>query len=119
MKMMSIKDAFDPPDFTRQNQLNTAKSVQTSLFHRLRKTRGDKAGSLGWLLVRLGQPDHREYDDALEAIGSRPLSDLLAFSALVSGARAAAKAPGASELCDAILSELEGARCVVSARGGK
>ncbi len=116
---MSIKDAFDPPDFTRVRSASAATSVQSSLYQRLRKTRGDKAGSLGWLLVRLGQPDHREFDDALEAIATRPLSDLVAFSALVSGARAAAKAPGASELCDAILNELDGARCVIAARGGK
>ena len=105
---MAIRNAFDPVD---PLSLGTPAytSVQASLFNRLRKTRGKTAGDLGWLLVRLGQPDHREHAEACDTIMTRPASELAALSAVVVAARDSLKGPGPRELCSAILEVLSSA----------
>lgn len=110
---MAISDAFLPPD---PNSLGApvAQRVQCAIYMRLKKTHGNRAGALGWLLVRLGQPDHREHDEALDTIMTRAPSELAALSSAVGAARAAAKAPGAVELCVAILEVLASAQASAS-----
>ena len=111
---MAIRDAFLPPDFSRSRATSAATSVQCSLYQRLRKSHADRAGALGWLLVRLGQPEHREHDEALETIMTRTPAELAALSSVVGAARAAAKGAGASEICDAILEVMASAQASAS-----
>ncbi len=103
---MTISRAFDPPDFAAAAAVDSAKSVQTSLFQRLKKKYGNRAGDLGWLLVRLGQPQHREHGAALDAIVTRPVEELTLFQSLVSAASSAAKTQGARDMCGVILTSL-------------
>ncbi len=119
---MAIRDAFLPID---PSTLGTpvAQSVQCSLYMRLKKTHGKNAGSLGWLLVRLGQPEHREHDEAIEMIMGRPSADLVALSSVVGSARAAAKTPAARDLCGAVIEvinlAIESATAVERARADR
>ena len=110
---MAIKNAFDPID---PLSLGTPayQTVQASIYGRLRKTRGKTAGDLGWLLVRLGQPSHREHEEALETIMTRPASELAALSTVVVAARDSLKGPGPRELCVAILEVLSSAHASAS-----
>lgn len=112
---MSIRDAFIPagPDDVG---VPFYVSIQASLYNRLRRSRGKAAGSLGWLLVRLGQPGHREHAEAVELVSDRPTADLAALSLIVGAARAAARTAPARELCDAILLELDTASVVSATR---
>jgi hypothetical protein len=112
---MAIKDAFLPID---PSTLGTpvAQSVQCALYMRLRKTHGKNAGNLGWLLVRLGQPNHREHDEACSAIMTRPSDELATLTIAVTSARTAAKTADARELCVAILDVLGLATAVAGTR---
>lgn len=99
--------AFDPPD---PSSLGTpaVQSVQASLYLRLKKARGNKAGDIGWLLVRLAQPEHPRHESAIAAISALCVADLRGLAAT---ARATLAAPKISARADA--RELAGA--VVSA----
>lgn len=83
-------------------------SLQTSLFSRLRRGYGRSAGTLGWLLVRLGQPDHGDYEAACEALRARPSTELLSLLGTVRAARAAlAGKPDVDALAGVVAGELE------------
>ncbi len=112
---MSIATAFDPPD---PASLGTpaAQSVQCALFMRLKKTYGNRAGDVGWLLVRLGQPEHRDYEAALESCFRRTVPELTTLSSAVASARTKARTDQTRELLDAIEAALLTARGVASKR---
>lgn len=91
--------AFDPPD---PATLGTpvVQSVQSSLYQRLRRSKGGKAGSIAWLLVRAGTPKHAAHGEAmtiLEGLSAGALAELLAVvrgsggSPLISGRAACAE----------------------------
>jgi hypothetical protein len=115
---MSISRAFDPPT---PGPLSTsvAQSVQSSLYQRLRKTYKDRAGDVGWLLVRLGQPDHREHDEACQAVNARSLADITAFLAVVRAAPRSRRTPAADDLVRAIADVLELAAAAATMRGSR
>ncbi len=121
MCRMAIGDAFLPPDFSRSTATAVATSVQCSLYQRLRKSHGNRAGALAWLLVRLAQPDHREHEEAFDSLLSQPMPALAALSTIVGSARAAAGPgkPGVRELFDAIAVALETARAAAHLRAVK
>jgi hypothetical protein len=84
-----------------------ASAVQTSLFGRLRRTRGSAvAGRLGWLLVRAGSPDHVDCSAALDALAAMPVTELHLFFAACTISRDALKNAAAAALagsiCDAL-----------------
>jgi len=93
-----------------------ASAVQTSLFGRLRRTRGSAvAGRLGWLLVRAGSPEHVDCADALTALAAMPVTELHVFFAACTISRDALKSAAAAALagsiCDA-LSRVIGGRSI-------
>ncbi len=105
--IMAIGDAFLPPDFSSSRATAAATSAQCSLYQRLRKSHGNRAGALAWLLVRLAQPDHREHEEACEAVMAQSPADLTALLAVVRVACGAARAPGARDILVAISTVLE------------
>ncbi len=112
---MTISRAFDPPS-PGALASDVARSVQSSIFQRLRPRYKDRAGDLAWLIVRLGQPEHREHEEAFDLMLARPLSDL---TALLSVVRAPARAPrsaAAVALVAAIAEAIETAMASVAAR---
>lgn len=115
---MSISRAFDPPS---QAPLAgaVAQSVQSSLWQRLKPTYRDRAGDLAWLLVRLGQPSHREHDEAIETIMGRPASELAALSSVVAAPSRARRNADASALVAAILEVLSAAQASATMRGAR
>jgi hypothetical protein len=73
--MGKFDTAFDAPN--PLSMLSPAMtSVQSSLYQRLRRSRGSKAGEVAWLLVRLVQRDHRDHKAATEAFDALPPSVL-------------------------------------------
>ncbi len=101
--------------------MSAVQSVQSSLYMRLKKTHGSKAGAMGWMLVRLGQPDHEANGDANAAMHRNPA----AISSLLAVARATAAAPvvvrraESRELAGLIVEALEGIQAFASARGAR
>ncbi len=102
---MSISRAFDPPAVGALPG-SVAQSVQSSLWQRLKPTYRDRAGDLAWLLVRLGQPDHREHGEACDAIMARPASELAALSGFVGAAPRGPRSAEAAALVAVILEVL-------------
>ncbi len=101
--------AFDPPD---PSSLGTpaVQSVQASLYLRLKKARGNKAGDIGWLLVRLAQPDHPRHEPALAALSALGVGDLRALAVTARATCAAPKIAAradARELAAAIVEQLQ------------
>lgn len=117
---MSISRAFDPPSHSPLVGA-VAQSVQSSLWQRLKPAYRDRAGDLAWLLVRLGQPSHREHDEAVTAIMLRPASELAALSSAVGAAPRSPRSADASALVAAILEVLSAAQASASlqARGAR
>ncbi len=100
--------AFDPP-IPGTTGVNPVQSVQSSLYLRLKKSRGNKAGTIGWLLVRAGQPEHPRHAEALEALeglDASGLAEVLAVARATVGALSGK--PDALALARLILDELEG-----------
>ena len=89
--------AFDAPD---PATLGTpaVQSVQSSLYLRLKKSKGNKAGDIGWLLVRAAQPEHDRHASALAALSSQGTAGV---RALVAVARLTLEAPKISSRPDA------------------
>ncbi len=90
--------AFEPPT-PGSTGVSFVQTVQSSLYMRLKKTHGSKAGAMAWMLVRLGQPDHDQSLEANEAISRNPA----AISGLLAVARATAGAPVVAGGSDAVV----------------
>lgn len=116
--MSSFRNAFDPPD-PASLAAPLVQSVQCAIYMRLRKTHGNKAGALGWLIVRLGQPEHRDFEESMQLAMAQEPATLAAFSRIVRDARAGARAPGAGSLCDLILDGLGSAEAAASVRASR
>lgn len=114
--------AFDAP--SPDSLLRPAVTcLQASLYGRLKKRYGNKAGDLGWLLVRLAQPSHRDHASAMRALESRSSEDFGAMLEAVKGAETAPSVAGRSECRDlchrilAVFSSLGAARAATAAAG--
>lgn len=110
--MGKFDHVFDPP--SPDSLLRPAVTcVQASLYGRLKRTSGDRAGRLGWLLIRLGQPDHPDHRDARTSLSSQPISTLVGLRAAAvatRGAPAIAGRPETAALAQSIVDAL-GAIC--------
>jgi hypothetical protein len=85
-------------------------AVQMSLWRRLSKGRPrGRAGSLAWLLVRLGQPSHREHRNACASADDLEGAALVELLAAVRATASAATGP-ARELADRIAWRLDPGR---------
>lgn len=108
--------AFDPPT-PGTTGVPAAQSVQSSLYLRLKKSRGDKAGAIGWLLVRAGQPEHPRNAAALAALASQGsgLESLLATARATRAAPAVAGKLASRELAQAVVDAIQD---LIAARNG-
>lgn len=110
-----FESAFDAPD---PSSLGTpaVQSVQASLYLRLKKSRGNKAGDIGWLLVRSAQPEHPRHPAALAALSSLGLEGLRALAATARATSAAPKIAARSDaraLAQAIVDALDGVAVLI------
>jgi hypothetical protein len=64
---------------------------------------------IGWLLVRLAQPQHRDHEAAIAAIERRPLAELVDLRAVVAAARSAAASDAVRDLADLVIAALDDA----------
>jgi hypothetical protein len=111
---MTISKAFDPP--SDAPAFSPAQRVQCAIFRRLRPRYRDRAGDLGWLLVRLGQPEHREHEAAVEGVLTRSLAELTYLLEVIRTTRSMAKTADARAFCDAIITIFGDIVPIVSAR---
>ncbi len=112
-------DAFEPPA-PGSTGVSAVQSVQSSLYMRLKKTYGSKAGAMGWILIRLGQFDHPENGDANAALLRNPaaLSPLLAVAKATAAAPVVSGRAESAELASNIVEAL-GILLTASASGEK
>lgn len=81
-------------------------SVQASLYQRLRKTWGLRAGHIAWAVVRAGQDFHDGHAAAMAQLGNASAAQLGEIIVAVSATRAKPKSDTCRELCDNILDTL-------------
>jgi hypothetical protein len=97
--------AFDPPDPATLLP-SPVQSIQSSLYQRLRRSYGRQAGTVGWLLVRLAQPKHRDHASAVASVSALPRGPLGALAACARATLDAATRPDARELAAGIVTAL-------------
>jgi hypothetical protein len=101
--------ALDAPDASTLLPSAT-QSVQSSLYQRLRRTRGRRAGQVGWLLVRTAQPDHAAHADALaelSRIGAPGVRELAQIARGTATATTIAGRADSRDLAQAIVAALD------------
>lgn len=108
IRMSRFDHAFDAPEPSTLG-VSGIQSVQSSLYLRLRKTYGNKSGTMGWLLVRLAQPEHADHQAAFDALSSRPqtLGGLLRIARATLASPNIASKPAARDVAGAVVSALE------------
>ena len=116
--MTKFDDALSPPT-PGTTGTSVVQSVQSSLYQRLRKPRGDRAGTLAWMLIRLTQTDHRDHGDAQASLMTADPATLQLFSSVVSASRATATRSEVKAMLDGIAAELSAAAYLATTRGGK
>lgn len=82
-------------------------SVQASLYQRLRKTWGLRAGHIAWAVVRAGQDYHEGHAVAVAQLGNASASQLAEIISVVRATKAKPKNDICRDLCADILDALK------------
>jgi hypothetical protein len=88
-----VLDPATPTDLA----VSAVTSVQTSLFSRLRRELGAKAGIVSWCIVRAGQPDHCDHEAALATLRQLDPATLDRYAATARAALAGPRLAGVGQ----------------------
>lgn len=92
-----------PDDVARASAVAAQQSLQSSLYQRLKRSRGAAAGQIGWMLLRLAQYEHRDHDEAADTFCALSKTDQRALLAIARDAARAMKTSESRELADAVI----------------